>query len=249
MNPRMGISFEPFQDPMKKLSLCLLLLVSLTACDDNSLCKAKADCELFCRAYDLNTIMFDCQNNACRCVSKEALACSGNAETDNCTAICNSFQPGTKGVCLEGYCECQARECNAASDCAAKCPDAPMTACHDGICACASDIELACEGTGISSACTAVCELYKPNSTPICQNNKCECQSNDCQADSDCELSCQAIGAVMSVCQNDKCQCLSRETLACTGEDAAARCTKICEKFKPGTLAVCTDGLCNCQEL
>ena len=233
---------------MKKL-LYLLPILLLSACDDNSLCKAKADCEVFCRAYDLNTIMFDCQDNACKCLSKEALACTGNTETDKCSSICATFQPDTKGVCQDNYCECQARECTQSADCAAKCPDAVMTACNDGICACLSDSERTCEGSGISTECAAICDIYKPSSTAICQNNRCECQSNDCKADADCELSCQAIGAVMAVCQNDKCQCLSRETLACAGDDSAARCSKICEKFKPGALAICTDGLCTCQEL
>ncbi|MBQ9244103.1 MAG: hypothetical protein IJ165_12955 [Proteobacteria bacterium] len=233
---------------MKKLLLPLIPLLLLTACDDNSLCKAKADCEVFCRAYDLNTIMFDCQDNACKCISKDALACTGTAE-DKCDTICATYQPETKGVCAEGYCECQARECSANTDCDAKCPDAAMTACNDGICSCIQASELSCEGSGISSACAAICDIYRPNSTAICQNNTCECQSNDCKSDADCEVSCQAIGAVMSVCQNDKCQCLSRETLACTGDDAAARCSKICDKFKPGALAICTDGLCTCQEL
>ncbi|MBQ9396116.1 MAG: hypothetical protein IJU23_11480 [Proteobacteria bacterium] len=229
------------------LLLCSLILIS---CDSTtSVCSNNDDCASFCNVYDGNQVLYACNQGTCSCVAYEYMQCTGDAESDHCEEICNQFRPGTMAVCEASFCECREKECAVAADCEAKCAGSAMKACSSYACQCLAAEALACSGDGAEAYCANLCNTYEPGALSACANGTCECKSTVCTNDNDCNTLCASVGAAMTSCLEGHCQCIAKESLACNGDDAAARCTKICQKYKPNTLAVCESGYCSCSEL
>ncbi len=238
---------------MKKLilAICGLLVPVFCSCDENKMCDEDADCLNICRSYDGNAVMYACVENACSCVSKEAMACTGDAERDHCEEICATYRPETRGVCVDSECACREKDCEKSADCEAKCKGVGGVkwACEANECQCLMPEAQACEGDDANQYCADLCSRYESGALGICRSGTCECQSSACAVDDDCNEGCALYGAELVSCKEGKCQCIGRETLACTGEDASARCSKICQMYKPGTLAMCSEGYCRCEAL
>lgn len=92
----------------KKISLIALVLALFACgCDEDPMCSKNEDCLNFCRAYDGNKLMYTCSQNACVCISKEALSCTGEADETVCSDLCAKYAPGKNPACVDKFCECQ----------------------------------------------------------------------------------------------------------------------------------------------
>lgn len=235
---------------MKKYGLIVLTLaLTIMGCEANSMCDKDTDCLNICNAYDGNHIMYACSEGACKCVSNEAMKCTGDSEADKCAELCSTYRPGTIAMCEASYCECKDPECAASADCSAKCPNAVKQACVSGFCQCLDAAGLECAGEEADAYCANLCEIYEPGSMPSCTEGSCVCKSTACTAEQDCKVLCESVGAAMTACVSGKCECIGKEALACAGEDGTSRCNKICAAYKPESLAVCQNGTCTCKDL
>ena len=226
-----------------------MFCVASFGCESSKFCEENLDCINMCRAYDGNDVLYACEDGQCSCVSKEALACTGDEETDKCAGVCARYRPDSMSACVDGICECQTKECNDPADCQTICNGAAMFTCNAHRCMCLEAEKLACSGEQALAHCTEICDTYQPGSQGSCVNSQCSCKTNRCESDAECEEPCSLYQSAMSACVDAKCQCIGKEALACSGADATERCTKICAKYKPGTLAVCEQGMCTCSKL
>lgn len=233
---------------MKKFILAIS--VFFISCESSpNMCSTDDECTNVCNVYDGNHVIYACTQGTCSCVAYEYMQCTGDTETDHCEDICNQYRPGTMPVCENSFCECREKECSSAADCESKCEGSAMKACVSYACQCLGAEALACSGDDADAFCANLCSIYEPGSMSACSNGSCQCKSTACTNDNECQTICASVGAAMTSCLDSHCQCIAKESLACSGDDAAARCTKICQKYKPGTLAVCESGYCSCTEL
>ncbi len=88
-------------------AICFCAISALFAgCEENKLCTETADCESFCRSYSLTSIYYACEQNACICIDKDKLACTGAADETICSEICAKFAPNKTPACVDNLCDC-----------------------------------------------------------------------------------------------------------------------------------------------
>lgn len=87
------------------LSVCAICAF-FSGCEENKLCEESADCESFCRSYSLTSMYYACEENACICVDKDKLACTGAADETICTKLCARFAPDKTPACVDNLCDC-----------------------------------------------------------------------------------------------------------------------------------------------
>lgn len=91
------------------LILSSLMVLIATSCGVETMCTENADCRNMCLTYENNDLMYACVDNACQCVTHEALVCAGE-DSDYCKEICDTYYPGTIGACIMAKCECVSPE-------------------------------------------------------------------------------------------------------------------------------------------
>ncbi len=78
----------------------------------------------------------------------------------------------------------------------------------------------------------------------------CDSNNNFCDENADCATVCSAYDGnrVIYACESGTCKCVANEYMACTGDAETDKCADICAKYRPGTVAVCDEGYCDCLE-
>ncbi|MBO4350648.1 MAG: hypothetical protein J6A01_06880 [Proteobacteria bacterium] len=78
----------------------------------------------------------------------------------------------------------------------------------------------------------------------------CDAETTLCKSDSECAFVCEAYATnrLLYSCNEGTCRCVAPELMVCTGDAEKDHCEGICNMYRPGTQAVCTEGYCDCQE-